>query len=100
MLEGQVLEEWYTDLNYEENTRISDSREEHLRDVAEDGEDRSKIRALRWDVYTRYKENLIMKKLLVAVLHPKYGNIFGTYVKDNTIEEKEYYKAIGIRGFD
>ena len=53
MLEGQVLEEWYTDLNYEENTRISDSREEHLRDVAEDGEDRSKIRALRWDVYTR-----------------------------------------------
>ena len=34
---------------------MEDSREEHCRDVAEDGEDNSKIHDLSWDVYTREK---------------------------------------------
>ena len=46
MLEGQVFEERDPDLNEEEYIRMEDSREEHWRDVAEDGEDKSKIHAL------------------------------------------------------
>ena len=34
---------------------MADSREEHWRDVAEDGEDKSNIRALRWYVYIKDK---------------------------------------------
>ena len=36
----------------------------------------------------------------MSVTHPKGGNIVWTCVKDNIIEEKEDYEAIGIRGFD
>ena len=36
----------------------------------------------------------------MSVMHPKGGNIVWTCVKDNIIEEKEYYEAIGLCGFD
>ena len=45
----------YPNLNEEEDIRMEDSREEHWRDVAYDGEDKSKIYAMIWDVYTREK---------------------------------------------
>ena len=34
------------------------------------------------------------------VLNSKGGNIIWICVKDNIIKEKEYYKAIGLIGFD
>ena len=36
----------------------------------------------------------------MSVPHPKCRTFFWTCVKDNTIEEKEDYKAIGLNGFD
>ena len=35
----------------------------------------------------------------MSIPHPKGGGIVWTCVKDNIIEEKEDYKAIGLRGF-
>ena len=49
------------DLNEEEDIRITYSREEHWGDVAEDGKDKSKINALRWDIYTKEKAELIKR---------------------------------------
>ena len=79
---------------------MSDSREEHFRGVAEDGEDNSKIHSLRWDVYTKEKVQLINIQFLVSVPHTEGGNIVLTSVKDNIIKEKEDRKAIEIRGFE
>ena len=39
------------------------SRYDHWRDVSKDDEGRSKICALRWDFYTKYKEDLIKRFL-------------------------------------
>ena len=75
ILEERVLEEIDPDLNEEEDIRMQDSREEHWRDVADDGEYKSKIHALRWDVHTREKEELINRDFSVSVPHPKGGNI-------------------------
>ena len=36
----------------------------------------------------------------MSIPHPKGKNIVWTCVKDNIINEKEEYKAIGLRGFD
>ena len=36
----------------------------------------------------------------MSVPHTKGGFIVCTCVKDNVIEDKEQYKAIGVRGFD
>ena len=44
-------EEIDPDLNEEEDIRMEDSREDHLRDVSEYGKDKSNIYALTWDVY-------------------------------------------------
>ena len=49
-------------MNEEKNVRMEDSREEPRRDFVEDGEDKSKICALLWDVYTRYKYGLINRE--------------------------------------
>ena len=59
MLEEQVLEQKDPDLNEEEDIIREDNREEQCRDVAEDGDDKSKIHSLRWYVYTKEKEELI-----------------------------------------
>ena len=79
---------------------MSDSRWENWRDVAKDDQDGSDIHTLRWDVYTKYKEDLIKREFFVYIIHPKGGNIVWTCVKDNIVKEKEAYKAIGLRGFD
>ena len=79
---------------------MEDSRQEHLRDVAEDEYDKKDIHALSWDVYTREKEELIKIYFLVSVLHPKGGNIVQTCVKDAIIKEEHQYKDIGLCGFD
>ena len=36
----------------------------------------------------------------MSVPHPKGGAIVWTFVKDHIIDEKGYYKDIGLRGFD
>ena len=76
------------------------SMQDHWRGVAEDGQDNSKIHALRWDLYTREKQDLIKRQFLVSVLHPKWGVIVWTCVKDNITKLKDQYEAIGLRGFD
>ena len=47
VLEEKVSEERYPDLNAQEGIRMEDIREDHWRDVAEDGKYKSKIHALR-----------------------------------------------------
>ena len=37
---------------------------------------------------------------MVSGPNPKGGNLVWTCVKDNIIEEKDQYEAIGLRGFD
>ena len=82
-----------TDLNEEEDIRMENSREKHWRDVAEDGENKSKIHALKWYVYKREREEFTKREFSVSVTHMKGGNIVWTYVKDDIIEEKEDHKA-------
>ena len=53
MLEDQVVEERDPDLNEEEDIRLDEIREEHWRDIAEEGGDKNKIHALRWEVYVK-----------------------------------------------
>ena len=50
ILEYQVAEERYPDLNEEEDIRLDEIREEHLRDVAEGCDDNTNINSLRWEV--------------------------------------------------
>ena len=56
MLEDQVTEERDPDLNEEEDIILDEIREEHRRDIAEVGDDKKNIHALRWEVYIKYKE--------------------------------------------
>ena len=63
-------------LNEEEDIRMEDIMEEHWKDISEDGDYKSNIHALMWDVYIIEKEYLIKRNVLVSVLHPKGGNIF------------------------
>ena len=72
MLEEQVSEERDIDLNSEDYTRMEDSKEDHWRDVIEDGEDKSDISALRWYVYTIEKEEFI-KIFFKCALHIQKG---------------------------
>ena len=47
-------------------------------DVAEEGDYKKKIHALRWDVYVKEKEELIKREFSVSVPHPKGGGqLFG-----------------------
>ena len=50
-----MLDKRDPELNDNEDIIMEVNREEHWRYVADNGEDNSKIRALRWDVYTREK---------------------------------------------
>ena len=79
MLEDQVSEERDPYLNEEEDIRLDAIREEHWRDAYEEGDDKKKIHALRWEVYVKYKEYLIKREFLVSVPHPKRGGggLFG-----------------------
>ena len=78
----------------EENNGIADNKEKHWRDVAEDFEDKSKIHALRWDVYTQEKEVMIKKEFSVAILHPKGGNIVWICAKDNITKKSRTTKLL------
>ena len=99
MLDEQILEERDPDMNEEEDIIMEYSRVECCRGVSEDDEDKSKNHALMWGVYTKEKVELIERDVLVSVPHPKGGHTVWTCVKDNTIEEKEEYEAIRLRGF-
>ena len=48
-----MLEERCPDLNEEEDIIMEENREEHWRGVAQYGEDKSNIHALRWYIYTK-----------------------------------------------
>ena len=48
-------------MDEEDHTRIDVTREEHWRDVAEDGDDKKNIHALRWEVYAKEEEKLIKR---------------------------------------
>ena len=53
MPEEKVAEERDPDLNEEEDIRFGEIRDEHWRDVAEEGDDKKKIHELRWEVYVK-----------------------------------------------
>ena len=53
MLEEQVSEEIYPYLNEEKDIRMDKRREEHWRDVSDEGENKKKMYALRWEVYVK-----------------------------------------------
>ena len=53
MLEEQVSEEKYPDLNEEEYIRFEYSRDEHRSNISEDGDDKKNIHSLRWDIYKK-----------------------------------------------
>ena len=95
-----MSEEIYPDLNEEEDISMYDTRDEHCGYLAEDGDNKKKIHALRWEVYVQDTEDLIKIELSVSVSHTKGERIVWTCVKDHTIQEKEQYKAIGLCGFD
>ena len=50
MSEDQVVEERDLDLNEEEYIRLDTIREDHFRDVSEEGDNKKNIYALRWEV--------------------------------------------------
>ena len=54
ILEDQVSEERYLYLNEEEDIRLDEIREEHWRGIYEEGYDKKKFHALRWEVYVKY----------------------------------------------
>ena len=66
-------EETDMDLNEEEDIRIEDSREKHWAYFAEDGEYKSNIHAMRWNVYTREKEELIERECVWCQLRIRKG---------------------------
>ena len=77
MSEYQVSEERNTDLNEDEDIKMDEIRDEHWRDVAEEGYDNKKVNVRRWEVYVKEKEELIKREFLVSFTHPKGGAIFG-----------------------
>ena len=65
MSEEQVAEERDPYLNEEEDVRLDAIWEEHFRDVSEEGDDKKKFPALRWEAYVEYKGDLIKREFLV-----------------------------------
>ena len=55
MSDDRVAEDRYMDLNEEEDAILKGIRKEHYRGVDEEGDDKKKIHALRWEVYVKYK---------------------------------------------
>ena len=50
MSDKKGAEQIYPDLNEEEDIRLDEIREEHSRNVAEEGDEKKEIHDLRWDV--------------------------------------------------
>ena len=80
-----MVEERDPDLDEMDDIRFDETREDHWRDLAEESNDKKKIRVLRWCVYVKEKEELIKILFLVSVPHPKGGNIVWTCVKYHVI---------------
>ena len=53
ILEDQVAEERDPDLNEEEDIRLDAIRGDHWKNIAEEGDKKKKIIALRWEVYVK-----------------------------------------------
>ena len=70
MLEDQVLEERYLDLNEEEDIILYAIRKEHCRDVDEEGDNNKNIHALRWEVYVIQKEDLMKIEFSFSIPQP------------------------------
>ena len=62
------------------------SRWDHLRGISEDGCYKINIHALKWDVYTKEKQQLINIKFLVTIAYPKGWGVVYTCVKYNIIK--------------
>ena len=50
-----MSEEIDTNLNEDKDIIMGEIRDEHWRDVSEEGDDKKKIHALRWEVYVKDK---------------------------------------------
>ena len=55
MLEEQVWQDRYPDLNKDEDTRMEDSKDYNCRDIGEEGDNTKKIHDLKWEVYVKDK---------------------------------------------
>ena len=75
---------------------MDEIREEPWRDIAEVGDDKKNVHALRWEVYIKEKEEFIKREFLVSVSYPKGGAIVWTCVKDHIINEKEGYWTLWV----
>ena len=73
MQEDQVAEERYPNLNEDEDIILGTIREDHWREVYQEGGDKNKSRALRWEVYVKNKDKLIKREFPVYITHPTGG---------------------------
>ena len=73
MSEDQVSEERDIYLNEEEDIILDAIREKYCGGIAEEGDNKKKIRALRWEVYVKEDEGLIKRDFYVFIPHPKGG---------------------------
>ena len=95
MLDKKVLEQRdpHLEEEEEEDIRISDTREEHWKDIYEDNDkERSKVHDMRREFHMKYKEELINREFSETVTHPKEGNIVQTCVEDNITRGREDYR--------
>ena len=56
-----MVEERDPDLNDMDDIRFDKIREDHWRDLGEESNNKKKIRALRWCVYVKEKDELITR---------------------------------------
>ena len=56
-----MVEERDLDLDEMDDIRFDEIREDNWRDLAEESNDKKKIHALRWCVYVKEKEELIVR---------------------------------------
>ena len=67
-----MIEERHPDLGWEEDFMVYNDREDNWKEAEEDyNEYRTKVNSLRWEVYMKYKEELINRQFWVMVMHPK-----------------------------
>ena len=59
MLEDQVSEERYPEMNEEEDIRMNGIRNKHWRNVADEGDNKNNMHSLRWEIYVKEKDELI-----------------------------------------
>ena len=72
---------------------ILDGIYNHWKDVIQDNcEYKGKVHALRWQISSKNKEQLVNTYFLLVIPYIKGGNIFWTCVEDNIIQEKYKYK--------